>query len=387
MATSPRFGIEEEYLLTDLTTRQMLAEPNAELLAECQEAVGPGFAYEMFQGQVEVASPIFVTADQATDFLRGVRARLNHMLAGHGLGLLCAGTHPLARWRDQRATRQPHFDQLFSEYQSVAQRSVLCGLHVHVEIPQGLDRVAVMNEVAPWLPLLLVLSCSSPFWEGGDSGFMSYRQVVCDGWPRMGIPEYFEDEGEYQGYLALLRRMGAIENDGNGWWGIRPATRYPTLELRITDACPRVEDSVLLATLFRVMVAFAISSANPGARYDSTARWLLKENHWQAKRYGVEGRFVIDVQGEVIDAGRWLEQARSRFADTAERMGEAGVFEQARTLLSTGNSASRQRACYERASIQQTDHHRRLQQVVDLLLQESRGGDCGQGAVRGSRFD
>jgi len=373
MESTPRFGIEEEYFLTDLTTRQMIAEPSVDLLEKCYEAVGPGFAYEMFQGQVEVASPIFVTAEQASDFLRGVRSRLNQVLARHGLGLLCAGTHPLARWRDQRATRGPHFDQLFQEYQSVAQRSVLSGLHVHVEIPEGIDRVAVMNEVAPWLPLLLLLSCSSPYWQGADSGFMSYRQVVCDGWPRMGVPEYFEDECEYQQYLALLRRMGAIESGGNGWWGIRPATRYPTLELRITDACPRVGDAVLLATLFRVMVAFAIQAPTPGARYDTTARWLLKENHWQAKRYGVAGRFMTDAQDEVIDAGQWLAQARSRFASTAERMGAAWVFDQAQALLLAGNSASRQRACYEQTRLSETDPHRRIQQVVDHLLQESRG--------------
>jgi carboxylate-amine ligase len=374
MESTPRFGIEEEYFLTDLNTRQMISEPGAELLKECHDAVGQGFAFEMFQGQIEVASPIFATAEQATDFLRGVRSRLNHALAGYGLGLLCAGTHPLARWRDQRATRGPHFDQLYQEYQSVAQRSVLNGLHVHVEIPDGVDRVAVMNEVAPWLPLLLMLSCSSPFWEGTDSGFMSYRQVVCDGWPRMGVPEYFKDEGEYQRYLALLRRMGAIESGGNGWWGIRPATLYPTLELRITDACPRVEDSVLLATLFRVMVAFAISTAHPGARFDTTARWLLKENHWQAKRYGAQGRFLTDAQGEVIGAAQWLEQARSIFAETADRLGETWVFDQAHALLFSGNSASRQRARHEQAMFEQTDPHLRILRVVDHLLHESRAG-------------
>jgi carboxylate-amine ligase len=373
MNPGPRFGIEEEYFLTDLDTRKMLAEPSKNLLHECRETVGRSFAYEMFQGQIEVASPVFTSTDQAADFFHNVRSQLNRTLAAHGLGLLCAGTHPLARWREQRATAQPHFDSLFGEYQSVAQRSVLCGLHVHVEVPEDVDRITVMNAVMPWLPLLLLLSCSSPFWEGADSGFMSYRQVVCEGWPRMGLPEHFKDEGEYRRFLALLRRTGAMEADGNGWWGLRPAIRYPTLELRMTDACPRLSETVLLATLFRVMVAFAISAARPCAGHDPATRWLLEENRWQAKRHGAQGRFVMDAEGAVMNARQWLGQARTTFEDTAVRMGEPRLFDQAQAVLLAGNSAERQRACHARASARLFEPALCMQQVVDLLLQESRG--------------
>ncbi|MGY2189480.1 Carboxylate-amine ligase YbdK [compost metagenome] len=373
MNMAPRFGIEEEYFLTDLTTRQLLAQPDADLLRDCREAVGPGFAYEMFQGQIEVASPVFSATEESAEFLGGVRSRLNHTLALHDSGLLCAGTHPLAHWRDQRATALPHFEQLFAEYQSVAQRSVLCGLHVHVEIPPGIDRIAVMNEVAPWLPLLLLLSCSSPFWEGAQSGFMSYRQVVCDGWPRMGVPEYFANEDEYQRYLTVLRDVGVIEKDGNGWWGLRPASRYPTLELRMTDACPRLADTLLLASLFRVITAFAIARENPGVGYDATTRWLLAENRWQAKRHGLQGRFVTDTRDGVISAAQWIDQARALLTPTAQRIGEAQVFDQAEALLLDGNSACRQLACHARAMAKGADPQQCLYQVVDHLLQESRG--------------
>jgi carboxylate-amine ligase len=370
---APRFGIEEEYFLTDLSTRQMLAEPGADVLRDCREAVGQGFAYEMFQGQIEAASPVFTHTGEAAEYLAGVRSRLNRVLAEHGLGLLCAGPQRLARGCNPRPTALPHFDQLFGEYQSVAQRSVLCGLHVHVEIPQGIDRIAVMNEVTPWLPLLLTLSCSSPFWEGADSGFMSYRQVVSEGWPRMGIPEHFADEGEYQRYLALLRRTGAIDEGGNGWWGIRPASRYPTLELRMTDACPRLADTLLLATLFRVIVACALSSDRPGAGFDTTARWLLRENYWQAKRHGAQGHFMIDAHAGVISAGQWLDQARERFARTAMRMDAAGVFDQAQALLFSGNSATRQLQCHAQALAEGMEPQQALLRVVDHLLQETRG--------------
>jgi carboxylate-amine ligase len=372
MGPALHFGIEEEYFLTDLDSRQMLAEPPIEMLHTCQSIVGENFAFEMFQGQIEVASPVFLTSHEAFGYLAEVRGRLNEALARQGVGLLCAGSHPLARWRDQRPTPLPHFQQLFNEFQSVARRSVLSGLHVHVEIPSSVDRLAVMNEVSPWLPMLLMLSCSSPLWEGEDSGFQSYRQVVCDDWPRMGTPEYFQDETDYQNYLALLRRIGTIEKGGNGWWGIRPASRYPTLELRMTDACPRLRDTVLLATLFRVIVTHAVCVPQPGAGFDVTRQRLLKENRWQAKRYGAQGHFVVDERGEVLSADQWLNLARSTFETTAQAMRESQLFDQLSALLEEGNSASRQMACHAHASASTKDSHYALERVVDLLLDETR---------------
>ena len=199
------FGIEEEYFITDLHTRRMLAEPSAAVLAACRKAIGAGFADEMFQGQIEVASPVFHTSHEAAEYLATVRHDLARSLGEFGLGVVCAGSHPLADWREQAPTERAHFRQLFDAIQHVARRSVLCGLHVHVAVPTDVDRIAVMNQVSSWLPLLLLLSCSSPFWDGAPTGFMSYRQAVCDEWPRMGVPEHFADWAAYQRYLALLQ--------------------------------------------------------------------------------------------------------------------------------------------------------------------------------------
>ncbi|KPG69181.1 carboxylate-amine ligase [Pseudomonas libanensis] len=367
------FGIEEEYLLTDLHTRCMLAEPSAAVLAACREAIGGGFAYEMFQGQIEAASPVFTTSGEAVDYLATVRGSLADALSEFGLGVVCAGSHPLADWRMQRPTPQVHFQQLFDDIQYVARRSVLCGLHVHVQVPQSLDRIAVMNQVSPWLPLLLLLSCSSPFWDGAPSGFMSYRQAACDEWPRMGVPEHFADWNDYLRYLALLQRMGAIKADGNGWWGIRPAARYPTLELRMTDACPRLADALALATLFRVMVTHACTLERPGAEFSAQARWLLKENRWQAKRYGAAGRFALDDTGAMGSAEQWLQCARQTFAATAEAMGEAQLFDSLQALLRRGNSATEQLQWYTQARAEGADDLECLRYVVDQLLAQGRG--------------
>ncbi|KAE9655125.1 carboxylate-amine ligase [Pseudomonas sp. PB105] len=366
------FGIEEEYFITDLHTRRMLAEPSAAVLAACRKAIGAGFADEMFQGQIEVASPVFHTSHEAAEYLATVRHDLARSLGEFGLGVVCAGSHPLADWREQAPTERAHFRQLFDAIQHVARRSVLCGLHVHVAVPTDVDRIAVMNQVSSWLPLLLLLSCSSPFWDGAPTGFMSYRQAVCDEWPRMGVPEHFADWAAYQRYLALLQRIGAIKADGNGWWGIRPAARYPTLELRMTDACPRMADALALATFYRVMVTHACGLPSPGVAFTAESRWLLQENRWQAKRYGAAGTFALDDHGATGTAEQWLQQAERTFAATADALGEPQLFDTLHRLLDGGNSAVEQLHCHAAAQASGAEAFACLQQVVDRLLAQSR---------------
>lgn len=357
-----RFGIEEEYFITDLHTRRLLAEPPARVLNACREAIGEGFAFEMFQGQIEVASPVFEQPAPAAAYLRRVRRDLGQALAAHGLGFVCCGTHPLGDWPAQRATGRAHFQQLFDEFGIAARRSLVSGLHVHAQIASGVDRIAVMNEVLPWLPLLLALSVSSPLWEGRPSGYCSYRQVVCDEWPRMGVPEYLPDESAFAHYLGLLRRSGALAEDANVWWGCRPSLNYPTLELRMTDACPRVADTLLLAGLFRVMVRQASLLPAPGSQFSPECHWLLKENRVQARRWGLHGRFVPSPDSAPIPLQQWLELAEQRFGATARALGEEGLFAQARQLLHDGTSAERQLRCFEVQG---------AQAVVDQLLGKS----------------
>ncbi|ROM33994.1 carboxylate-amine ligase [Pseudomonas poae] len=369
MDRAQRFGIEEEYFITDLRTRRMLAEPSAHVLAACREAIGKGFSYEMFQGQIEVASPVFDSSAEAATYLGRVRRELSLALAGHGLGFICSGAHPLADWHAQRATPQAHFQRLFDEFQIVAQRSVLSGLHVHAEIPMGVDRIAVLNEVLPWLPMLLALSVSSPLWQGQPSGYCSYRQVLCDEWPRMGIPEYLSDEPSFERYLSLLRRSGALASDANIWWGCRPSLSYPTLELRMTDACPRLSDALALAGLFRVMIKHACQMPAPGSQYCVERHWLLKENRIQARRWGRAGRFVLAPDTEPVSLEQWLVLAQQQLGETARALGEEGVFAQARQMLRDGSSAERQLCAF---GAQASSALVSRQAVADLLLEESR---------------
>ncbi|WP_050483090.1 carboxylate-amine ligase [Pseudomonas sp. Ant30-3] len=371
MNTDLRFGIEEEYFITELASRRMSAQPSKAAIQACEAALGEYFALEMFQGQIEVASPIFNNVAEAAHYLDEARASLRHALEPHGLGLLSVGSHPLADWRTQRATQQPHFCKLFEDYRHVAQRSVLSGLHVHVEVPSQLDRIRVMNEVLPWTPLLLALSCSSPFWDGADSGYMSYRQTACDEWPRMGIPEFFADELAYDAYVALLMQTGAIKQAGDCWWGVRPAGKYPTLELRMTDACPRVDDALCIASFFRLLVAYAIEHAQPGADYSQNSRWILLENRWRAKRYGVEAAFVIEGYDRPFTTEQWLFRAQQVLGKTAHEMGVEDVFRQLRRMLAEGSSAHRQLGIFQRTLTDGNDTQAALAAVVDHLMKET----------------
>ena len=371
-----KFGIEEEYFITDLATRRMAENPPDVSIEACQGVLGDCFAHEMFKGQIEVASPIFTSVAQAAQYLFSARSTLRGTLERHGLGLLSAGSHPLSDWRLQHATDHRHFVQLFEDYQHVARRSVLSGLHVQVEVPGPVDRVQVMNEVLPWLPLLLALSTSSSFWDGADSGFMSYRQTACDEWPRMGIPEFFEDQSAYEAYVAMLIRTGTIKQAGDCWWGLRPAAKYPTLEMRMTDACPRLDDVLCIASLFRLLVAHAIDQPRPGLSYSQVSQWILKENRWRAKRSGIHAAFIVEGYDRPFSAAQWLFRAQQILGDTAQKMGVEDVFAQARRILRDGTSADRQRRVYARALRGGGDVDAALSQVVDQLLMETSQAPC-----------
>jgi len=367
-----KFGIEEEYFITDLQTRRMPGQPPAAAVAACQAELGKHFAHEMFQCQVEMASPTFRSLPEAADYLSQVRTGLTKCLAEHGLGLLCAGSHPMTT-ADLQPTDELHFQQLFDDYQRVARRSVLSGLHVHVEVPVDRDRVRVMNEILPWLPMLLALSASSPFWNGGYSGFSSYRQTACDEWPRMGVPEFFEDEAAFSRYIDMLTRTGAIRQASDCWWVMRPSSRYPTLELRICDACPRVEDALCLVSLFRVMVAHAIAQPQPGSHYSPMSYWILKENRWRAKRHGILAEFIEEGQEQPLLIGEWLTLAEETFGDTAAELGVPEVFRQARRIVQEGSSADRQVVVYEQGLLLGDSTEEALGRVVDQLLSETAG--------------
>lgn len=342
------FGIEEEYFLSDLTTRELVRELPPRFLPACRAALPELLAAEMFASQVEVVTPVMSSLDEARQCLAHARTTLSWLGEESAVGIVAAGTHPLAQWRLQQATELAHYQELFEDMQMVAQRSVLCGLHVHVGTPG--DRIQVMNRVLPWLPLLLALSASSPFWGGRLSGLHSYRQAACDEWPRMGLPEYFDDQHGYERYVDALLASGSVRTRSDVWWNLRPSLRFPTLELRITDACPHLDDALCIAGLFRALVTWAVEQLKAGvqpAPLSDLQRLLVKENRWRAKRYGTLGDYIEPGSQHSLSLATWLQSTWQLIAPYAQAAGDEWVYPHAQQIIADGNSALDQLRHYQ----------------------------------------
>ncbi len=376
MAATVRFGIEEEFFLTDLDSGAVVRRPPAAFHKAASNVLGDALAHELLQCQVEVKTPILQMSTEAFDSLMAGRRRLVDVAKSFDMGVVAAGTHPLAQWRSQVPTSELRYEELLDDFQIIAQRNLLCGLHVHAEVREGIDRIQLMNRVMRWLPLFLALSVSSPYWARQDTGLMSYRQAAYDEWPRTGIPRLFEDELEYQRYVQILIRARAIPDESYIWWSIRPSFRYPTIELRITDACPRAIDAVCIAELFRAVVLQECLDVARGDQIrlrDGIERLLIEENRWRAKRFGVRAKWLDADSGLNIDLADCLSQL-ARHCETAVGELQADwAFDHARRMIAEGTSADRQRRIFGEARAAGLTTTRALRRVVDALGQETEG--------------
>lgn len=368
------FGIEQEFFIAELRNRNIVRRRPRRFFQACQQAFGEQITTELLQSQMELVTPILDNLASARDCLLETRASLGAIAEDFGLGILASGTHPLALWREQEATREPHYEQLFGNFQIVAQRNLLCGLHIHVGVPDGVDRIRVMNQVMPWLPLLLALSSSSPFWERKRTGLMSYRQAAYDEWPRTGIPDHFSSERAFRRYVELLVQTGSVTSHSDIWWAIRPSVRFPTLELRITDACPVVEDVLCIAALFRAMVHQAVTSTSGIDRHNEMTRLVIDENRWRAKRFGTEATFLDPDSRRNVAIAQWLEMAGARFGESLDAHDDGAAMARARSILDQGSSAALQLRRYNAARRIGLARRQALALVVDELMEVSRRG-------------
>lgn len=371
MSHSHTFGIEEEFFLTDLSSRNIANNPPAALFAASKAEFGAAVSHELLRSQIELISPVLNDVGSAREWLQSSRRRLAGIAETFGLGILAAGTHPMAQWREQSATDLPRYESLLDDFQIVAQRNLLCGLHVHVAIPEHIDRVHAMNQVMPWLPMLLSLSASSPFWARKRTGLMSYRQAVYDEWPRTGIPDFFDNERTYRSFVEFMVQTGSMKNESYLWWAIRPSMRFPTLELRIADACPRVEDALCVAAIFRAMVSQVCIEPGLSAARNEMTRLLIEENRWRAKRFGTRATFLHQKSRRNLPIDDWLTMAVERFGPAASAAGDDWVWAHARNLLRDGGSAERQLARYAHARDDGGNRAQALRGVVDMLLQDT----------------
>jgi glutamate---cysteine ligase / carboxylate-amine ligase len=372
-AEASTFGIEEEYFLVRTGTGNLLKQVPRGFLRACRKRFGPVVCAELLQSQIEVASPVFSSSADAHGEMAALRRGLAEEAAGIDCRLVAAGSHPLARWSNLKPTAKARYTRLIDDFQIIGRRNVLCGLHIHAGVPPDVDRVGLMNRLMPWLPVLLALSTSSPFWERANTGLLSYRQAAYDEWPRTGIPDFFDGDAEYDAFVQMLIERGAIADASYLWWAIRPAVRFPTLELRIADCCTRVEDSVALASAFRCLVRAHLRQPDLGARRSAFSRRLIEENRWRAKRWGIEGSMLDEASVAPIPFADKLAELRALVADDASALDCEADLRHLTTIMVRGTSAHQQLDVYRRARSAGNSHHAALVAVVDWLARATIG--------------
>ena len=250
---------------------------------------------------------------------------------------MASGTHPTAAWRDMQQSSSERYDTVMHDLQMIGQRNMLCGMHVHVELPDPDERIDVMTRMLPYLPLFVALATSSPFWHSRPTGLKGYRLAAYDELPRTGVPELFRTKEEFDAYVAALVRAGVMEDASFVWWAIRPSLEHPTLELRAPDCCTLVEDSIAIAALYRVLARHLTRNPLLNHDVDAVARAIVVENKWRAQRYGVRGTFVGDYGA--IGVGELLDQLIEEIAPDAEALGCLPELRCCRAIVGAGTSA------------------------------------------------
>lgn len=369
-------GIEEEYQIVDATGE--LRPHIASLLAEHGEQLGDSVRAEMIQSVVEVGTGICETAEQAREEVTDLRAKLAGLLEPDGLRMLCAGTHPFSKWQEQLITEKDRYKMLEDEMQDVVRSILIFGLHVHVAIPDRQRATEVMNEARYFLPHLLALSVSSPFWAGRDTGLKSYRSVIWSRFPRTGIPPDFVTYGEYQNFLETLVRTGSIEDGKKIWWDLRAHPYFPTLEFRCCDQTTRIDETICLAALIQAVCAKLLKLRERNLGFRKYSPPLIAENKWRAMRYGIDGK-LIDFGKQAEVPMRDLAVELLDFVDdVVDELGSRKAVDYVHTILEEGTSADRQLRAHQESG--------NLVGVVNHLARETVAGIEASQATRRQQF-
>lgn len=364
------FGIEEEYHLVDVASRDLAAAPAA-LMEAWEAALGSQVSPEFLRTQIEVATRPCTTFAQARDEIAHLRATIAGLAAQHGLAPLAAGTHPFAKSAALPTTNRTRYQALAADLAGVARRLAICGMHVHVGIEDRELRIEIMNQMRYFVPHLLVLSTSSPFWEGEDTGLKSYRLAVIKELPRTGLPGRLASWDEYSHVVDVLVKANVVEDASKIWWDLRPSSRFPTLELRITDVCTRAADGLAIAALYVCICRMLYRLRRANLSWRGYPVFLLEENRWRAQRYGITGSLFDFGKGELVPCPDLIEELVTLIGEDADALGCAKEIAHVRTIVEGGASADRQLATYEALRQSNRDPSTALVGVVDMLIAET----------------
>jgi len=373
LRSTPDFtiGVEEEYLLVDKETRGLVIDPPESLLGECEELCGSQVTTELLRSQIEIGTKVCNDIAEVREDLTRLRKIIIEVADRHGLAPIAASTHPFSRWADQKQTEKERYQSLTTEMAGAARRLVICGMHVHVGIGDNDLRIDLMNQLSYFLPHLLALSCSSPFWEGRDTGLKSYRLTVFDALPRTGIPERFTSFAEYQRHIDIMTHAGLIQDSTKIWWDLRPSGRFPTLEARIMDVCTRLDDVVGLAALLKCLMRMLYRLRLANQRWRQYTPMLIRENRWRAMRYSFDEGLIDFAKGTVVPFADLLDEILNMTDEDAIALRCQKEVASVRDILSRGTSAHRQLKAHSLAMAAGSDSQAALAAVVDTLVADT----------------
>jgi carboxylate-amine ligase len=357
-------GVEEEYLVVDAESGALV--PGADrLLPVARSRLGDAVTSEVNLCQIEVATPVCDTLAEVRHHLTLLRHELTLAAEEAGYRVAAVGTHPFGRWEDQQVDlRNERYRRMVEDYQIVARQQVICGCHVHVGVADPDLAVATIAGTRPWLPVLLALSANSPYWQGLDTGYASYRLQVWQRWPTCGMPPALADRAEFDALIRDLQAIGAIEDASYLYWYARPSRKFPTLEFRAGDVCLSVDEAVALAGLVRALAWTAAAEVQAGRSWRGEPAATLDAAMWRASRYGLSASLVSPAALARRPAAAVVAEFLDHVGTGLEVHGDAEeVGDLVAAILSRGNGATRQREAFAR--------RRSGRDVVDRVLEET----------------
>jgi glutamate---cysteine ligase / carboxylate-amine ligase len=365
--TTHRFtiGVEEEFQIIDPATWELRSRVS-QLIASGTPSLGDQIKQEMHQSIVEVGTRVCNDVGELRQEMVHVRSELSSAAERVGLAVAAAGSHPFAQWTDQLISPGERYATIVHELQQLARSLLIFGLHVHVSMPDKQTTIDIMNAARYFLPHLLALSTSSPFWAGRDTGLKSYRTAVFRRFPRTGVPDHFGSWGEYDNYVQLLVDLHCIDNGKKIWWDLRPHPTFGTLEFRVCDVPTRVEETIALAALSQAIVVklHRLYEKNMGFRLYRKA--LIDENKWRAARWGVDGKLIDFGKRAEVPMRDLAEELLGFVDDVVDELGSRREVEYVRTILRDGTSADRQLRVFKETGD--------LRAVVEHVVKETRAG-------------
>lgn len=358
-------GIEEEYQVISPDTRELTSHEQ-KIVEVANRHMEDQVKAEMHQAVVEVGTKICKDVNEARDEVRYLRKTISAIAHDLDLRIGAAGTHPFSAWQKQLLTPHPRYNEIINELQDTARSNLIFGLHVHVGIEDRSMALHIANSIRYFLPHLYAISTNSPFWEGRNTGFKSFRTKIFDKFPRTGIPDFFDSVAEYDDYINLLIKTRCIDNAKKIWWDIRVHPFYPTLEIRICDIPLNADDTIAIAALIQALVAKLYKLRESNLNFMIYRRHLINENKWRASRYGIDGKLIDFGKEQEVNTRVLISEIIDFVDDVLDDLGSREAISHINKILESGTGADRQLKVFEETGS--------LEKVVDFIMEETVSG-------------